>query len=210
MFSVFIETEDAFERNISEVEIIKEKKSITDNYIYLPYQFYKGGKIKLGEDYKLDFGTDAEPLTVKVKGFINSTYGGCMNMGIVEFVASDGVYNQIHDINPKSDTAIIYLNLNKDIDNIDAHMSRFISDIKINEEVELNYSTEIDVVENRAFMGDIFFVILLMVLIVVLAITMLSIYNNISSYIKENMKTLGILKAIGYTSNNIRMAIILQ
>ena len=59
-------------------------------------------------------------------------------------------------------------------------------------------------------MGDIFFVILLMVLIVVLAITMLSIYNNISSYIKENMKTLGILKAIGYTSNNIRMAIILQ
>jgi len=203
----YVEKEDAFKRNISEVEIIEEKKSINENYIYLPYQFKVGGNVKLGQNYTLKFN-DYEH-TYKVKGFINSTYGGCMNMGIMEIVVPDLVYEEMKTVASDNESFVAYVNFNK-ISDIDKMMSEYVANFRIEHNEELQYVSENDIVSSRAFMGDIFFVIFFMVIIIIIFITMLSIYNNISNYLKENMKTLGILKAIGYKSNDIRLAIVLQ
>ena len=205
--SVFIENLSAFNRDLSQVEIVKENKSITSNYIYLPYQFHTGGKINIGDDYDIKVGEVT--YNFKIRGFINSTYGGCNNMGIVEIVASNEVYEQIKSDNFDFQSFMIYLNY-KNKDNLDERINKYIRDVRLNKGYELTYSTNELIVANRGFMGDIFFVMFLIVALVIIAIALLSIFNNINNYLRENLKTLGVLKAIGYTSNDIRKAIIMQ
>ena len=204
---VYIENTDAFDRKLSKVEIIEENKKIDSNYVYLPYQYHTGGNINLNDNYDITYKN--KTYTVKVKGFINSTFGGCNNMGVVEMIFSDDFYNQFIVDNPNIESFTFYVNYNN-TKNLDEKINEFIRNTRLNYGYELDYKTNQMIIENRGFMSDIFFVMFLMVSVVIIAITLLSLYNNISNYLKENLKTLGILKASGYTSNDIRKAIILQ
>ena len=205
--NVYMENSSAFDREMSKVEIIEENNDINLNYIYLPYQYHTGGDINLNEDYEMKIKNNT--YVAKVKGFINSTFGGCNNMGKVEIILSDELYDQVISENPDMETFMLYINYN-DSNNIDEKVNRFIRDTRLNYGYELDYSTNQLIIENRGFMSDIFFVMFFMVALVIIAITLLSIFNNISNYLRENLKTLGILKATGYTSNDIRKAILLQ
>ena len=205
--NVYMENSSAFDREMSKVEIIEENKDINLNYIYLPYQYHTGGDINLNEDYEMKVKNNT--YVAKVKGFINSTFGGCNNMGKVEIILSDELYEEVISENPDMETFMLYINYN-DSNNIDEKVNRFIRDTRLNYGYELDYSTNQLIIENRGFMSDIFFVMFFMVALVIIAITLLSIFNNISNYLRENLKTLGILKATGYTSNDIRKAILLQ
>ena len=207
MHSVYIEDEKSFDREISKVEIVKESSKVVGDYIYLPYQFHTGGGINLLDDYTMKINNTT--YTCKVKGFINSTFGGCNNVGSLEIIASDSIYNKIILDNDDITSFMLYFNLNDNSD-IDSKINRFIRDTKLNYGYSLEYNTKQLIVDNRGFMGDIFVVMFLTVAIVIILVTMLSIYNNINNYLRENLKTLGILKAIGYTSNDIRKSILLQ
>ncbi|MCR5349598.1 MAG: ABC transporter permease [Acholeplasmatales bacterium] len=205
--TTIVNKENALNRDISKIEIVKEDKSIKDNYIYVPYQFNTAGKVKLGSDYELEYNGIIR--TYKVKGFINSTYGGCTNMGTIEFVVQDKIYEEMENSATNTRTFVMYLNFS-DTNGIEAKLARYVSDMRTNYSISLYSGFKDLIINERAFMGDIFFVLLLVVVIVVIAITLLAIFNNISNYLKENIKTIGILKAIGYTSNDIKLAIIIQ
>ena len=177
--NVYMENSSAFDREMSKVEIIEENKDINLNYIYLPYQYHTGGDINLNEDYEMKVKNNT--YVAKVKGFINSTFGGCNNMGKVEIILSDELYEEVISENPDMETFMLYINYN-DSNNIDEKVNRFIRDTRLNYGYELDYSTNQLIIENRGFMSDIFFVMFFMVALVIIAITLLSIFTLAAKY----------------------------
>ena len=57
----------AFNRQMDKMEVIMEDASVTGDYIYLPYQFYSGGGIKLND--KFEFSVEGVKYSFTVKGF---------------------------------------------------------------------------------------------------------------------------------------------
>ena len=83
-----------------------------------------------------------------------------------------------------------------------------------NEMLKVNPNTVMDgspldvVISNRTFIGLIVAVsILVLTSLIVIAVAMM-LANCISNYVNENMKTLGALKAIGYTGKDIKLSLI--
>ena len=198
----------AFTRKMNFFEVVKEDASITENYVYLPYQFNTSGGYEIGDTY--EFENAGKKYSYKVRGFTNVVYGGGNNTGRYEFVIDDASYKRIWDeVHDKAESIVIIYDLK---DGVEAGAFR----IRIsNEMLKVNPNTELDgspldvVISNRTFIGLIVAVsILVLTSLIVIAVAMM-LANCISNYVNENMKTLGALKAIGYTGKDIKLSLVI-
>lgn len=207
VISLLINDTKAFNKTIEKTEIYKENKSIEDNYIYLPYQFLKTGNFKIGDSYNLVLNNIDHNFIIK--GFTNTTGMGCNNAGYFEVIIDTNSYNNLklesnHDallVAYKTDKTISASKLNLQITN---HVQ------SLNSNSLTSCSTLDSVIVNRGFMSLIISVSFLTVSIILILVLILMLVNSISSYIKENMKEIGALKAIGYKSSDIVKAILIQ
>ena len=200
-------TKDELNRHLSKIEIIEEDNNITDNYIYLPYHIHTGGGINIGDTYKIKL--PSKTYKFKVKGFINSIYAGSYNLNRYEMMISDEMYKTISKENPNMEGFDIYINY-KDGVNITKETNKLTNKIYLDKGVETT-SIPLDLtLSSRTFISMIFFVSFLMTAIIIIGIVMLMIFNNVSNYIKENIKSLGVLKAMGYTTNDIKKSLLIQ
>ena len=198
----------AFTRKMNFFEVVKEDASITANYVYLPYQFNTSGGYEIGDTY--EFENSGKKYSYKVRGFTNVVYGGGNNTGRYEFVIDDASYKRIWDEDhDKAESIVIIYDLK---DGVESGAFR----IRIsNEMLKVNPNTELDgcpldvVISNRTFIGLIVAVsILVLTSLIVIAVAMM-LANCISNYVNENMKTLGALKAIGYTGKDIKLSLVI-
>lgn len=207
--NVNIITKKDLNRKLSKIEIIEEDNSITDNYIYIPYHIHTGGGINIGDNYKIKF--PSKTYEFKVKGYINSIFSGSYNMNKYEMIVSDSVYEKIKNDNPKNKAFSVFINYKKDKKlDTDRESNIIVNRIFADKGVNTTAHGLSVTLESRTFISMIFFVSFLMTALIVIGIVMLMIYNNISNYIKENIKTLGALKALGYTSKDLKRFLIVQ
>lgn len=204
---------DTYERimssKIGKSEIVTEDKSITKDYIYLPYQLHTGGKINLGDMYDLEILD--KTYTLKVKGFLNNIVSGSYNAGNVLVGVSKDIYDRI---DADSNNSLQCRNIKFDLkDNV--NQEKFIN--KLAHSILEDYpqlATNVTYLEisifSRIFVGIIIGVSLLVVCMIIITIVLLMISNSISNYIKDNIKILGAIKAIGYTSRDIKLSFIIQ
>ncbi|MBO4600965.1 MAG: ABC transporter permease [Bacilli bacterium] len=198
---------DALNRNLSKIEIIEEDKTILNNYIYVPYHLHSGGGINIGDTYKIKF--PSKTYSFIVKGYINSIYAGSYNINKYEMLISDEDYNNILYENPDSKAFTVYVNYKENVD-ITKESNKIVSRIYVDKNID-GSAIDLDlIISSRTFISDIFFVSFLLTAVIIIVIIILMITNNISNYIRENMKTLGVLKAMGYTSSNIKKSLIFQ
>ena len=197
----------AFNRQMDKMEVILEDTSVTDDYIYLPYQFYSGGGIKLND--KFDFSVEGVTYSFTVKGFTALTYGGCNNAALFSFVVDDDTYNEILERNGETaEGLIIVYDLKDGVSNGEFKIKNRNELLKINP-TAITTGYDIDtVISSRTFIGLILAVSFLVITSLVVAAVAMMLANCISNYIKENMKTLGALKAIGYTGKDIKGSLV--
>lgn len=198
----------ALNRRLSKIEIIEEDKSIKENYIYLPYHIHTGGGINIGDTYKLKLSD--KTYTFKVKGFINTIYSGSYNMNKYEMMISDKEYGIIEKNNPTMKAFTLYINYKDSVKDINKESQKIVNKILIDKGVETS-SYDLDItLESRTFLSMIFFASFLLTSFIVIGIVMLMIFNNISNYIRENVKSIGVLKAVGYTTKDIKKSQLIQ
>ncbi|MCR5805134.1 MAG: ABC transporter permease [Clostridia bacterium] len=210
LINVLIEnTDEAFNKDIARTEVVSEDPSITDNYIYLPYQFHSSGKFEIGDTYELRL--TVKKYDLKIKGFLENTYYGCNNSGCYEMIVSDNIYDELMELSGDTNyCAAIPYELKDGV-----KQSRFATRVS-NDVIAHDYSMTAenvalnDVIMSRTFMSLIIAVSFLTVNIIVMAVITMMIANSISNYVKENMKTIGALKAIGYTGKNIKASLLLM
>ena len=197
----------SLKRNLSRVEILEEDSSIVDNYIYVPYHLHSGGGINIGDTYDIKF--PSKTYTFNVRGYINPIFAGSYNMNRYEMLVSDEAYDRLLNENPDSKAFDLFLNYHDDV-NFNVESNKLSNKIFIDKHVETD-SEDLDItLQTRTFISSIFFVSFLLTSLIIILIVTLMIWNNISNYVRENIRSLGALKAIGYTSKDIKKSLILQ
>ena len=205
--ALVVDDESAFEKEMGRTEVVIEDEGIVSDYIYLPFQFYTSGGYDIGDTYTFDLLDRTYSLTVK--GFTTTPYYGCNNVGGFEVIVDDDTYAELYDIDGADYAcySVVY-ELKDGVKN-----SKF--EISLNDKVIARNARAIVspmsiefTNEQRTFMSKIIAVSFLVVTFVIFIVVFLMLTNCITNYIKENMKTLGALKAIGYTSSNIRSSLL--
>ncbi len=203
---LLVNNDSAFHKKIDRTEIVVEDESITSDFIYLPYQFYTSGGYEIGDTYAFELMGAKYSFTVK--GFTNTTYWGCNNCGCYEFVVDNDNYAKIYEKDSQtSDSVIIPFKLNEGV-----KISRF-EIKKQNEIIAHNPSAMVtiykynDVIIGKSFMSLVLTVSFLTITLIIILVITIMLTNSISNYIRENMKSIGVLKALGYTSAWIRRSL---
>ena len=203
-----IDDESAFTREMNRISVVKEDTSITDKYVYLPYQFNTAGGFEIGDTYEYEnYGTR---YSFKVKGFTDVIYGGCNNNGIFTFVVDDESYQKIFDEEKdKVETIFIIYKLREGVNNGAFRIRTSNEMLKVNPFAQLGGAELGTIISSRTFIGLIIAVSMLVLTTLLVVALAMMLANSISNYIKENMKTLGALKAIGYTGKDIKISLVI-
>jgi ABC-type antimicrobial peptide transport system permease subunit len=203
-----IDNRSAFTKPMNVFEVIDEDASIQENYVYLPYQFCTGGGFNIGDTY--GFEILGEKYSFKIKGFTNVAYGGCNNMSWFSLVVDDksyeNIWNRDHDA---AEGIIIVFDLKENVKSGSFLIKTRNEMLKVNSNSSINGFGLDHVISTRTFMALILAISILVLTALIVAAAAMMLANCISNYIKENMKTLGALKAIGYTGKNIKASLFL-
>lgn len=206
--SVIFTDTSRFDTVLNKVEVVVADDSVTSDYIYLPYQFLTGGGYALGDT--ITFEILGESYTWNIKGFIDTTYFGSSNGGAFEFILDDETYDDLYLT--AGDANCCYIVCFKLENGIKA--SKFILNSSNNymedhPTVRMSCQSVDEAISSKSFMTLILVVAFLIVNLIIILVVALMLSNTISNYIKENMKSIGALKAIGYSGSDIRQSLMI-
>lgn len=209
VMNVQINGSEAFDKKVARTEIVTEEESVSGKFIYLPYQFYTSKSCNIGDTYSVELL--GKKYDFVVKGFTNNTYFACNNNGTYEFIVDDASYEEIFERDSETQESIIITYALKEGVKQSKFAIRVSNDLlKYNNFTDVNNVSLSSVITGRTFMSLIIAVSFLAVSILVLLVIILMLVNSISNYIKENMQTIGALKAIGYTAKNIKNSLLIM
>lgn len=207
--TILLKNSSAFSKTHNQTEIVTENNTISSNYIYLPYQFYTAGGYEIGDKFNFDVKDKTYNLTVR--GFINNTLFGCTNAGALEMVTDDLSYETIKlDSTQENYAYVIIYKLNEKISSRKFGIKLSNALLSIDNKAIVTSNDLKSCIYNRGFMSLILAVSFITITSILCLIIVLMLVNCISNFIKESMKEIGALKAIGYTSKNIRSSIMVQ
>ncbi|MCR5527999.1 MAG: ABC transporter permease [Saccharofermentans sp.] len=201
----FCDGDTAFNKGLARSEIVTEDTSVTTDYVILPYQFYTSGGYKIGDDFNIV--VQGNKYDLKVRGFLTTPYFGCNNSGSYEVVVDDDTYSEMNSIESPSLCYIVVYELKEGVKD-SAFGIRFLNDCLTYAPGSAVSHVPLDVsISNRTFVSLIFVIAFMSVTLILMLVVLMMLINSISNYIKESMKTLGALKAIGYTSRDIKVSL---
>ena len=202
---VFLEKGAALSRPIGRVEIVEEGAPASG--IYLP-MIYKTDDIAVGQPIEVSIGS--QQVSYTVCGFFNSAMMGSHNCSITEMVLTEDCYAELEASGCAPRATLCSARL-KDISenlNYEAALKSAVSQQYPN---IVMVSNCYDIVSQSRYISQMicsgvvsamaFFVLLIGLVIIV---------SNIVNDIQVNMKNLGALKAVGYTSGQLMGALLLQ
>ena len=201
----FCDSDTAFNKKMANSEIVDEDTSITTDYVYLPYQFYTAGGFEIGDQF--GFEVQGKRYDLKVRGFLTTPYFGCNNSGAFEIVVDDDSYSEMLSVEHPSTCYVTFYELKDGVKGAPFAI-KFGNDILAVAPGASVSNTPLDQsIYGRTFVSMIFVISFIVVTAILLVVVLMMLINSISNYIKESLKTLGALKAIGYSSTDIKISL---
>ncbi len=202
---VFLDKDTALTRTIGRSEIVEEGN--LSSGIYLP-MLYKSGDVAVGKTVEISIGTI--PVKYTVCGFFNNVMTGSHNCALTQIILTPDKYVELQNLGYASTATLCSVRLKNIADN-----QSFESEIKatLSEHFPQNYmvSNSYDIVSQSRYIAQgICSIILVIMAFIVLLIAVVVIASNIVNYIQVNMKNLGALKSVGYTSWQLIAVLLIQ
>ncbi len=202
---VFMDKQTAFTRSIGKIEIVEEG-NLTSG-VYLPL-LYKTDDIDIGKPIDIFIGSQKETYTVC--GFFNSIMMGSHNCSLIEIVLTEDKYTELASGGYASQATLCSVRLKDISENLSYEAS--LKSMASQQQPNINMvSNCCDTVSQSRYISQMicsgivsamaFFVLLIALVVIV---------SNIINYIQVNMKNLGALKAIGYTSRQLICSLLWQ
>lgn len=202
---VFLEKQAALNRSVGKIEMV-EDSSCTSG-IYLPL-LYKTGDVAVGKPVRISLsGVEME---FNVCGFFNSAVAGTHNCNMVEMILTQDAYKSLEETGYAYDAAICSVRIadKKESEDYAAMLS---SAVAAKYPGSFGISTSYALVTTSRYVSQmICSAVISAMAFLVLLIALIVMASNIVNYIQENMRDLGALKAIGYTSRQLIGALIIQ
>ncbi len=202
---VFMDKQTAISRTIGKAEIVEES-NLTSG-VYLPV-LYKSDDYSIGKTIELTIGS--HPVTYPVCGFFNSVMMGSHNCALTQIILTADKYAELEELNYASKTTMCSVRLNDKSTNLtyEAKIKAIVSESFPNTQMASNcYDI---VTQSRYISQGICSAIMSVMAFFVLLIALVVIVSNIINYIQVNIKNLGALKAVGYTSGQLVLSLLLQ
>lgn len=202
---VFLEKQAALGRSVGKIEIVEEGSCTSG--VYLP-MIYKTKDIDIGKPIEISIGSNN--VTYTVCGFFNSIMMGSHNCALTEIVLTEDKYDELERSGYAYKATLCSVRLKDKGENLnyEAELKSAVSKHSPNITMVSNcYDT---VLQSRYISQMIFSGIIIAMASFVIAIVLVVIASNIINYIQVNMKNLGALKAIGYTSGQLMLSLLLQ
>jgi len=202
---VFLQKDVALSRSVGRAEIVEEG-NITSG-IYLP-MLYKSEDIQVGKPIEITIGSHTVEYTVC--GFFNSVMMGSHNCTLTEIILTEDVYDELAGLGHAPRATLCSVRMGDKTDNLifEADLKSTVSERFPN---ILMVSNCYDIVsQSRYISQSICSAVMSVMALLVLLIALVVISSNIINYIQVNMKNLGALKAVGYTSGQLICSLLLQ
>ncbi len=202
---VFTDKNTALTRTIGKAEIV-EDGHLTSG-VYLP-MLYKSDGIAVGKTIEISIGNNAVPYTVC--GFFNSVMLGSHNCTLMQLILTEDKYAELEGKDYAPFSALCSVRLKDKSKNME-----FESDLKAAvsarfQNVRMASSNYDTATQARYISQTICSGIMSAMAFIVLLIAFVVIVSNIINYIQVNMKDLGALKAVGYTSRQLVLSLLFR
>lgn len=202
---IFLDKDTALSRPIGRAEIVEEGGGSSG--VYLPL-LYKTDKIALGKSIEISIG--GNPVTYTVCGFFNGAMMGSHNCAMMELVMTKDKYEELEALcyAPQAVLCSVRLVDKSESQTFEADLKTAVSGqfpgvrAASNSYALVTQSRYISQMICSAIVSAMAFFVLLIALIVIA--------SNIINYIQVNMKDLGALKAVGYTSGQLVRSLLAQ
>ena len=203
-------------RDISKWKFVGEHLPPESMSIYLPYVFSIDGGYKLNDKFEMTIKETI--LTFTIKGFTEDTFFSSLDTGSIGVYLPHETYNQVTQKlsgnSGKDNTVLIYANLDKVNKEVETGIRE-----RINEEntaynpdsTSTLFSVSLDLVKSsRLIMSSIISVMMVAFAAIIAIVCLIVVRFRIGNSIEEDMTKIGSLRAIGYTSRQIILSIVMQ
>lgn len=201
----FLNKQDALTRTIGKAEIVEES-NLTSG-VYLP-MLYKTDDITVGKPIDISIGS--HKVTYTVCGFFNSIMMGSHNCVITEAILSEDKYAELERSGYAQQATLCSVRLTDKSENLTYESALKSAVSKQYPNITMVSNCYSIVSQSRYISQMICSGIISAMAFFILLIAFVVIVSNITNYIQNNMKNLGILKAIGYTSGQLVRSLLLQ
>ncbi len=202
---IFMEKELATSRTVGKVEIVEEGNFSSG--VYLP-MLYKTDEIAVGKPIEISIGSHTIEYTVC--GFFNSIMAGSHNCGLTFLILTEDRYAELESLGYTTKSTLCSVRLYDSLENLnyEAELKSIISERFPSFNM---VSNSYDIVAQARYISQgICSSIISAMAFLVLLIALVVIASNIVNYIQVNMKNLGVLKAVGYTSSQLICSLLIQ
>jgi len=202
---IIMDKNTAMNRSIGKTEIVEDGG--LSSGVYLP-MLYKTEDIAVGKSIEISIGSHKETYTIC--GFFNSIMMGSHNCAMTEIVLTEDKYTELKNSGyaPPATLCSVRISDKAESLNYEASLKSVVSEKYPNITMASNsygivsVSRYVSQMICSGIMAAMAFFILLIALVVIV--------SNIINYIQVNMKNLGALKAVGYTSGQLIQSLMLQ
>ncbi len=202
---IFLQKDTALSRSIGKAEIVEEGDP--ESGVYLP-MIYKSDDIQVGKPIEITISSHTMEYTVC--GFFNSVMMGSHNCALTEIILTEDRYDELAELGyaPRATLCSIRMHDKTDDVILEADLKSTVSERFPN--ILMVSSCYSFVVQSRYISQLICSAVMSVMALLVLLIALVVIASNIINYIQVNMKNLGALKAVGYTSGQLICSLLLQ
>lgn len=202
---VFTDKDTALNRPVGKIEMIEEG-NLTSG-VYLP-MLYKSDDCALGKTVELTVGS--KPVEYTVCGFFNSVMLGSHNCALMQVVLTADKYVELQNSGYAMSATLCSVRLKNPSANMNFEAA-LKSDVSERFPGVNMASNSYDIVSQARYISQgIASGVISTMAFLVLLIAVVVIVSNIINYIQVNIKNLGALKAVGYTSGQLICSLLLQ
>lgn len=185
----------AEEKQIGKYEILE---SDGGSGAYLSYLFKADGGFQIGDEVTVTLGVHTD--SFRVAGFYHNVDTGTANCSDIAILLTDDCYKEVEAYGIRGYRVSVLLEDPGSADLIESKIVRKVHDAAPML-TALRSSTAIRIASTRYVTSTLFQAIISIASVLMIAVLLAIIAITLSNYIRNNMRNLGALKAIGYTSD---------
>lgn len=200
----YMSLSEAQNKEIGKYELLEDSG---ESGVYLGYIFSVDSGYKIGDEITITLGMRED--TFKVAGFYNNVDTGSINCTDIVFLLTDDCYEKVAKESADGYRISVLVNEPDSADKQEAKVSQSIRN-GVPTLMPLRSSNAIRLAASRYVTSTLFQAIISLTSILIIAVLLVIIVVSLSNYIRNNMKNLGTLKAMGYLSKDLIVPIVAE
>ncbi|HZK34858.1 MAG TPA: FtsX-like permease family protein [Bacillota bacterium] len=200
-------------RNMSKWKFIGAHLPTDEMSIYLPYLYQLDGGYKLNDEFEMIL--KEERFTFTIKGFIEDAYFSSAETGLLGLYLPHETYQKVtSELSDTNRATLIFANLKKVNKEVETGIKNLTQAEDLSSSSDFTnalFSLDLSLVKlSRIMMASIVSVMVIAFSAIISAVCLFAVRFRIGNSIEDDTTKIGALKAIGYTSGQIILSVVIQ